>query len=333
SYGFDTYARAVIERTAQLPGVESVALAVGFPTTDLRQTTAQFPIEPIGAGSSSSGAQGMMDRISPGFFRTTGVPLRAGREFEWGDSATAPPVAIITRPLAERLFPGRSAIGRQLRVPGRKPSDLTIVGIAEDFSPGDPRIQRVGRIYVPMTQEPGTAGSPVVLIRSRQQTQLPELRAAIAPLGRHRLSSVQTIDEQTNRLLTQERLLSALAMAFGMLGAMVGALGLYALLAQSVSRRTREIGVRLAIGASRGAIRSLVMRDGVTLVLTGVAAGVPLAFAAGYVSRTLLFEMSPFDGQAAGAAGGLVMLAGVCGALMPAIRASRTEPAVAMRPE
>ncbi|MGE3492964.1 MAG: FtsX-like permease family protein, partial [Vicinamibacterales bacterium] len=87
------------------------------------------------------------------------------------------------------------------------------------------------------------------------------------------------------------------------------------------------------IGASRGAIRSLVMRDGVTLVLTGVAAGVPLAFAAGYVSRTLLFEMSPFDGQAAGAAGGLVMLAGVCGALMPAIRASRTEPAVAMRPE
>lgn len=276
----------------------------------------------------------MMDRISPGFFRTTGVPLRAGREFGWGDSATAPPVAIITQPLADRLYPGEDPLGRQLRVPGRKPSDLTIVGIADDFSPGDPRIQRVGRIYVPMTQEPGAAGSPVVLLRSRTQGNLlPELREAVAPLGRHQVFAVQSIDQQTDRLLTQERLLSALALAFGVLGTVVGALGLYALLAQAVSHRTREMGVRLAVGASRGAIRSLVMRDGVTLVLTGIAAGVPLAIAAGFVSRTLLFETSPFDGQAAGAAGVLVMLAGVCGALMPAIRASRTEPAVAMRPE
>lgn len=335
AYDLDTYARTIVDRASELPGVESVALAVGFPTTDLRMVTALFPIERGGDEAGRANVRGMMDRVSAGFFRTAGIPLLAGREFGWNDTTNAPPVVVITQPLADRLFPNQDAVGQQLRVPGRKPSDLTIVGVAADFSPGDPRIKQIGRIYVPLTQEPGAGAFPVVLMRTRggASPTVADLRAVVGPAGRHQVSFVRTVDEQVNRLLTQERLLSGLALAFAGLGTLVCALGLYALLAHGVTRRVREIGVRLAIGASRGSIRTLVLREGLSLVLLGVAAGAPLAAAGGYLSRSLLFEMSPLDGWAAAAAVAIVILAGLGGALAPSIRAARTEPAVAMRSE
>jgi predicted permease len=331
TYDADAYFRAVVDRVSALPGVESGALSVGFPTTELRQITALFPIEVPGGGAT---AQGTMDRISPGFFKTTGAALLRGREFTWSDSGQAPPVAIITQPLADRLFPGGDGLGRQVRIPGRKPQDLTIVGISADFSPGDPRILMVPRVYVPMMQDPATGSAPVVLLRvNRDDEVLTPLRAAVAGLGRHNVPALRTIEQQVDRALTQERLLSAIAVAFGVVGALLGALGLYALLAHAVARRTRELGLRMALGATRNAIHSLVVGEGVRLVLIGAAAGIPLALGAGLTARALLYETSPFDARLLAATTVMSLTIAATAALIPAARAGRTDPAVSLRAE
>lgn len=208
-----------------------------------------------------------------------------------------------------------------------------MVGIAGDFSPGDPRIVGVPRVYVPMMQEAATSGSPVVLVRlNRDSDVLTRLRAAVAGLGRHQVSSLRTIREQTDRLLTQERLLSSIAVAFGLLAAALGSLGLYALLAHAVVRRAREMGLRMALGATRRAIHALIVREGVMLVLIGAAAGIPLALVGGFAVRSLLFDVSPFDANALVATTIAALAIGVT-ALIPAARASRTDPATSLRSE
>lgn len=332
AYDFDTYVRSLVTTVLELPGVESAALAVGFPTTEVRFTTAQFPIERVDAASGVTPTRGMMDRVSPGFFTTAGIPLLSGREFEWSDTATSPPIAVITQPLANRLFPQTDAVGRQIRVPGRKPQDLTIVGVARDFSPGDPRISDVPRIYVPMMQEPGAAPAPVVLMRVQgNREMLAPLIAAVAPLGRHELSRVATIEDQTDRFLTQERLLAAIGFAFALLGTIVGVLGLFALLAHTVVKRTREIGLRMALGASRGAICAVIGWEGLWTVLIGIAIGAPIAVATGAATRAWLFEALPFDVTAFASAIGVTLGAGVIAACLPLLTAIRTDPARALR--
>jgi putative ABC transport system permease protein len=332
AYDFDSYVRTLLDRVSSFPEVESAALSVGFPTTEVRHAAARFPIErPAQAPATSLGT---MDRVSPGFFKTTGVPLLQGREFDWNDTERSPAVAIITRPLADQLFPLGDAVGQQIRIPGRKPQDLTVVGIAGDFSPGDPRIVGVPRVYVPMMQEAATGGFPVVLVRlNRDSDVLTRLRPAVAGLGRHQVSSLRTIREQTDRLLTQERLLSSIAVAFGLLGAALGSLGLYALLAHAVVRRAREMGLRMALGATRRAIHALIVREGVVLVLIGAAAGIPLALAGGFAVRSLLFDVSPFDAIALVATTIAALAIAVTAALIPAARASRTDPATSLRSE
>jgi ABC-type antimicrobial peptide transport system permease subunit len=305
---------------------------MAFPTTEIRHTTAQFPIERPDSVPGGATANGMMDRISPGFFHTIGAPLLQGREFEWNDTVRSVPVAIITRPLAEQLFPNEDAVGRQVRIANRKPQDLTVVGVVGDFSPGDPRIQGVARVYVPMTQEPAASSLPSILLRTqRDEGLLDAVRLSVAALGRHQLSALRTISYQTERLITQERLLATLASAFGFLGMLIGGLGLYALLAQSVLTRTREIGVRMAVGATQRAIVALIAREGLWLVLIGATAGIPLAAAGGMIAQTLLFEVTPFNPVAIITTSVLVVLTAAAAAAVPARLAARTDPAISLR--
>jgi putative ABC transport system permease protein len=332
AYDFDSYVRTLLDRASSLPSVESAALAIGFPTTEVRFTTARFPIERPAEGTTV--ARGIMDRVSPGFFRTTRVALLQGREFDWNDTQQSSAVAIITQPLADQLFPDGVAVGQQIRIPGRKPQDLTVVGVSGDFSPGDPRIVDVPRIYVPMMQEPATGQFPTILLRINGDVDLvTPLRTAVAGLGRHQVSSLRTIRQQTDRLLTQERLLSSIAVAFGLLGAVLGSLGLYALLTHAVVRRAREMGLRMALGATRSAIHALIVREGVVLVLIGAAVGIPLALAGGFAVRALLFDVSPFDASALAVTMVASLAIAVTAALIPAARASRTDPATALRAE
>jgi ABC-type antimicrobial peptide transport system permease subunit len=160
---------------------------------------------------------------------------------------------------------------------------------------------------------------------------LTALRDVVSRLGRHEVSRVASIEEQTDRFLTQERLLAAIGFAFALLGVIVGVLGLFALLAHSVVKRTREIGLRMALGASRGAICAVIGREGVWTVLIGIALGAPIAGAAGTAARALLFEGSPFDGTAFAISIAVTLSAGVLAACLPLLTAMRTDPARALR--
>jgi ABC-type antimicrobial peptide transport system permease subunit len=209
---------------------------------------------------------------------------------------------------------------------------LTVVGIVKDFSPGDPRITAVPRIYVPMMQEPGAALAPVMLMRVRNDHGLlAALNGIVGPLGRHEVSRVVSIAEQTGRFLAQEQLLAAIGSAFALLGTIVGALGLFALLTQAVAKRTREIGLRMALGATRRAICTVVAGEGLWTVLVGMAAGALIAAAAGTALRAILFEGSPFNIRAFAVSFSVTLGAGVIAACLPLLNATRTDPARALR--
>jgi ABC-type antimicrobial peptide transport system permease subunit len=183
-----------------------------------------------------------------------------------------------------------------------------------------------------MMQEPAAALAPVVLMRVRSDRGLlAALSAIVTPLGRHEVSRVASIAEQTRRFLTQERLLATIGFAFALLGTIVGALGLFALLAHAVATRTREIGVRMALGATRRVICTVMAGEGLWTVLIGMAVGALIAGAAGTALRALLFEGSAFNVRAFIVSIGVTLGAGVMAACLPLLNATRTDPACALR--
>jgi predicted permease len=334
AYDYDAYFRTLLERVSSLPEVESAAFAAAFPTSELRHMTALFPVDRQTGTGEKLEAQASMDRVSPGFVRTAGIRLLAGREFRWQDTDEAPPVAILTEPLAARLFPEGDAIGNAFRIPGRKPDTYTVVGVVSDFSPGDPRIRNVPRVYIPAMQDPAGSSAPNIVFRLRDRRGVADaIRAAVEPLGRHRITFMRTTGEQADRLLIQERVLSALSSGFAGLAMLVGALGLYALLAQAVTRRLRELGLRMALGSSRRGIVALVLSEAMRMIVVGIAIGLPLALASGRAARALLYESSAYDPAAMAAALVLITAVGGLAAVIPAMRAARTDVATALRCE
>lgn len=324
-YDYDSYARELLGRVTSLAEVQDAALSLAFPTTAQAHVTALTPFARDGWTPGEFEVGGTLDRISPGFFRVSGIPLLAGREFTWQDTVTQPLVAVINRPMATRLFAGEDPLGQRIRVQARK-QVLTIVGVAADAAPGDPRISDSPLVYIPAAQDPAASGAPMLLMRVRgDHGLLAGLRGVIEPLNRHRLEQVRTIAEQTDRFLVQERALSGVASSFAMLGALVCGLGLYALLTHTYERRRREMGIRLALGASPRSIVSLVLGDCLTVVGIGVLLGVPLALGGSYALRALLSVTSPYDTLALTASIGAVIAIGAVSSLRPAAQAAATD--------
>jgi predicted permease len=328
------YFRAALERLEALPDVTGVALATGFPTTEMRHVTGRTPfIRPDASpGDPERGAH--VVAVSPGFFGIVGVPLVAGREFTWSDGTDAPGVAVISRSFESLMFPGGDAVGRAIQIAGGAPRPFTIVGVARDASPGDFRIANLPMVYLAMPQNPTTMAIPTLLVRATGDPGLAEgVRAAVESFGRHRVVGLQTIEQQRDRLLNAERVLSGVSASFAGLSLLVGGLGLYALLAYTVARRTRELGVRMALGATRAQTIGAIVREGMQLVAVGVALGVPLALFAGRAARALLFEFSPYDRVAMAAAVAALVAVALVACTLPALRASRIAPSEALRAE
>ena len=268
--------------------------------------------------------------VSPGFFDTIGLPILQGRGFTWQDTHDQPRVAVINRTFAERMFPGGPWIGQQVRARSRNIT-LEVIGVAADASPGDRRINGVPLMYLPFLQEPSFANTPVLLVRTGAAGLLPQVSKQLANRGRHEIASLQTIDAQTERTIVRERMLSSLARAFAALGLVIGALGLYGLLAYAVSQRRRELGLRMALGATAERLIRMVVREGMVLAAIGVVLGVPLAIAAGLASRGLLFNLSPFDATSLLLASAVLLVAAFLASYIPASSAARIELSQALR--
>lgn len=188
------------------------------------------------------------------------------------------------------MFPEGNAIGKPIRL-GQGKRVFTVIGIAADATPGDPRIQGVFQCYLPLG--PVAPPAPALLVRVKTGAlSEASLRALIEPLGHHEVLRVSTMHAQTERFLVQERLITSASLFFAALAAVVSISGLYATIAQNITHRRREIGIRIAVGATPNMIRALVVTNVCRIVLIGVSLGIPAALAEGHAARSLLSTTS-----------------------------------------
>jgi len=276
--------------------------------------------------------------VSPGFFATLRTPMLAGRDFTANDSRTSPKVAIVNEIFAQMFFPGADPIGkafRTLREPDYPEAQYEVIGLIKNTRYFALQEAEPAMVYVPITQFPLGADGSMMFIRS--SAPLATVEAAV----RRRIEAwrpetgmqFQAFERRIADSLMRERLLAALSGFFGGLAALLAMIGLYGVLAYNTMRRRNEIGIRMALGATRSQIVGLVLREAATLVLVGLAIGLAGSLALAQTAASLLFGISARDpGQLAAAAAALSAAAAL-GSLLPARRAARLDPMNALRDE
>lgn len=276
--------------------------------------------------------------VSPGFFDTLGTPILAGRDFTTKDSRSSPKVAIVNELFAHTFFPGLNPVGKTFRTlaePNYPEAEYEVIGLVKDTRYFALQAAEPAMAYIPNSQFPQGPVGNMMFIHS--QASLPQVEAAI----RHRISSsrpetgmqFQIFQKKISDSLTRERLLAALTGFFGILAALLASIGLYGVLAYQTVRRRSEIGIRLALGATRGQIMQLVLKQAALLVLLGVVIGLLGSLALGQAAASLLFGISPRDPLHLGAATMALAAVAAIGSIIPARHASRLDPMNALREE
>ena len=325
----------LVQRLSDVRGVRSVALASMFPTFfGFGNLVATQPVARAGASDPRTAADGIMENVTPRFFDTVGIPLLRGRDFSWSDDAQHPNVAIVNESLRQKLFPGGDAIGRQIGI-GADPkrSAVEIVGVVGDASIGSYRLPHMPVVFRPRMQELPLARAPVMLYRTSGDPAVVDgaMQKVIGRLGHEYARRFYSLDEQVDLSLLQERLLAGLSSFFAGFAVLIAFVGLYAALAYAVTQRTREFGVRMALGAARGALVGLLLGDAMIVTLLGIAIGIPCALATGRLLAALLFGLTSWDPATIAAAAGFFTIVGLVAGLRPALRAASMDPMTALR--
>ena len=326
--------RGVLERLQLIPGVQSAAMGLTVP---LRGAVNRgFWI--AGRPAPAPGADQSVDFqiVSPGYFATLGVPLLEGRVFTGHDHAKAPLVAIVTRAMAVRYWPGQSAIGQRVQVGGEKAPPREIVGVVADVRYRNPEQAPDPLLYLPYLQdrEPWNWAMFAVRTPLDPDALAPSIRQAVAEVDPDQpVARIRTMEEIAGTLGAQRRFNTLLLALFSCVALLLAAIGTYGVMAYAVTRRTREIGVRLALGARPADVLRMVLGQGAGLV--ALAIGIGLAAAAG-TNRLLaaqLFEVSPTDPVTLAAGAATLCAFALLACWVPARRAMRVEPLVALREE
>lgn len=319
----------LLARLEALPGVRSATLSGVTPIHGAG--SARFVNVPGFVEAPEDREYTSVNWVAPRYFETFGTPLMAGRDFRFDDRGRAP-FAIVNQALERYYFGGGSAIGRQLSFDGINRS-FEIIGVVGDAKYLDLRVPAPRTVYLSAFQEARmfshrfsvrTEGAPLDVATAAQQ-------AVADGLTKAAISNVTTMEDQVDASIVPERLVAALSGAFGTLGAVLVGIGLYGLLAYSVARRTNEIGVRMALGATRATIARMILSNAAWLIAAGLAAGIPLAL----WSRSLVSAVLPqwrADGAmpiAVAAAG--IMAVALLSSYLPTMRAAGVEPAQALR--
>jgi predicted permease len=276
--------------------------------------------------------------VSPRFFDTLGTPILAGRDFKNNDSRTSHKVAIVNEIFARMFFPGTDPIGKTFRAlpePDYPEAQYEVVGLIRNTRYFALQEAEPAMAYEPISQfPPGNEGS-LMFIRSSAPLTAVEaaVRRRIAAWRPGTGMQFQAFEKRIADTLTRERLLAALSGFFGALAALLAIIGLYGVLAYHTMRRRNEIGVRMALGATRGQIVGLVLKEAVALICVGLAIGLAGSVALAQTAASLLFDISPRDPRQLGAAAAALLAAAALGSLLPARRASRLDPMNALRDE
>ncbi len=283
----------VLRRVSALPGVRSAAISAALPLTIIRIT----PVLPEGQPNLPLAQRPFLDieAISPQWFRTMRVPLRAGREFSGIDLASAPKVVIANETFARRFWPGQNPIGKRVIV-GRGPEPSEVVGIAADVRNRGLAQSPQPQLYLPFAQLPW--GNMNLLVRTDIAALglTSAVRAQISAVDPDEpVINVQTVDDLMDSSRAQPRFTMLLLGAFSSTAFLLAAIGIYGVLGYSVAQRRRELGIRLALGAGRGDILGLVIRQGLTLAAVGIAIGLAAAPFLTRLMASMLFEVDARD--------------------------------------
>jgi predicted permease len=334
--------------TAQLeaiPGVASAAAAANLPT----QLVADLPFDIIGRAADRKDAAGdeKYIPITAHYFDALRVPVVFGRAFNPSDSHTSAPVVIVNQQFVRTYFKGENPIGQHIHIgvmmgPGFEDPIREIVGVVGDVKQTGLDNTTPGIMYLPAAQVPdnvtrmdiGLLGTSwLVRTKSAQVDVAASARRIFMDNARTPLLSVEPLEDVISTSMAQRRFSMILLATFGLISLILGATGLYGVMSFTVARQTREIGLRMAVGAQRGDIVRMVLRDAGQLVVIGLVIGVIASLAGAHLLQSLIFGIAPRDPFALGAMCGLLLLTGLLAAWWPAKRAAATEPMQALRAE
>jgi predicted permease len=331
-----TLHRQLEEKLAAVPGVDSVTLSENaLISGNIDQAQFLPSTQPKSTGKVE---HAQFNVVGERFLSTMGIPLVAGRSFNAGDTETSTRVAVVNRALAKKFFPGIDPVGQTFTtdLPGK--DTMTIVGIC-----GDAKYDRVEKeiqptYYIPYRQhgdpEGGMGMTYEISTRLPPVAIVPQLRGAVDSVDKNLpLLDVRTQKEQIDSMMREQTVVAELTAAFGMLALVLASIGIYGIMAYSVSRRTNEIGIRMALGAQPARVLRMVLSEASWIVVIGVVVGVGGAIALGRVIASMLYGLKGWDPATFAIAGTLMILVALAASWIPARRAAGVDPMRALRHE
>jgi len=326
--------RQVIDRAQSLPGVEAAATARLMPLGDSSNSNGPILKEGETLERGSAGRTIMTNVVSAGFFRTMQIPFVEGRDFDDRDQVKSQQVVIINQKMAEMLWPGESAVGKRIFIgtDSREPNEVVGVvktgryrNLAEDPKP---------YFYYPMTQRRPARMMLVMRTNVDARGLVGAIRKEVQNVDRSvPVSAVRTMDEHMTYALWAPNMAASLSLAFGVVAILLSAVGLYSVMAYVVSQRTREVGIRMALGANRADVLKMIAAQGMRLAVIGVVIGLLLSLAMARALSSLLIGISGYDVTTFVVVSSLLVLVALIACYLPARRATKIDPLVALRYE
>ncbi|HVX40322.1 MAG TPA: ABC transporter permease [Gemmatimonadaceae bacterium] len=340
-YGNDTarvqFLQELLPKLSAAPGVQAAGVTSVIPFGG-GWSTSSFEIEGLTVPPGQNGPWGDIRIVSPGFFSALRIPLVRGRLFDQQDTPASQPVAVIDEQFVKKYFPNTDPIGKRITFgPARGKTDstwITIVGVvghaAHEGLDAEPRIQ----YYFPATQAPLRAMTVALRTAGDPASVLSSARQAVQSVDRELpLAGVNTLDQLVENSVGQRRLSMILLVAFSIIAIVLASIGIYGVTSYSVTQRTRELGIRMALGAARSRVLALVIGQGMALAALGVAIGLLAAFALTRLLASQLFGVGATDPATFLSTAGALVLVAFAATVVPALRATRVDPVVALRDE
>jgi predicted permease len=328
--------RSLLERAGALPGVRAAAIAPCPPLTAPCEIAGVRQIDDTPLPPDAENAAAIAYGVSDDYFRALGIPVRSGATFDAEHGPGAPPVVVISESAAERFFPGRSAIGRRIAITHfvTEERPAIVIGIVADVQYDALEAPMMPTVYLSRRQAPSSYGALFLHTSGDPSALMDAVRREFAGLDPDvPLTDVAMLSDLHGIATARTRTVLGLLASFALLGLLLSATGLYGIVSYAVVRRTREMGVRIALGAPTRAVLGLVMRSSAVLTATGAAAGLLAALALTRYAHDLLFGVSTFDPLVLGGAVLVMFAVGAVAAWVPARRALRVNPASALRAE